>query len=333
MRLGLYMDLRNPAEWRRPWSEVYPAALELCVEAEQRGAHSVWLSEHHLFDDGYLTQPLTFASAIAARTARIRIGTAILLAPIRTAAEIAENAALVDLVSNGRLDLGIGAGYRKPEFELFGANPERPLAQLFDRAREVRRLIDSGGVTPRPVQDPFPLWIGTNGPRGARRAGRLGERLLSAQPQLVEEYRAGLAEGGHEPTSARMSGPVNIFLSDDPERDWPIVSRYLGYQWDSYNVAAVEGTDRPAPPPVDTEAARANGLTGGLRGCLVTTPDDAEAQLRATFLGTPVETVFAWAWLPGVPDEIVQRHIELWCELEPRLADFGYGTDPATAVA
>jgi alkanesulfonate monooxygenase SsuD/methylene tetrahydromethanopterin reductase-like flavin-dependent oxidoreductase (luciferase family) len=67
VKLGLYFDLRNPAPWARPWPEVYGRALDLVVEAERLGAASVWFSEHHLFTDGYLPQPLTFAAAAAAR--------------------------------------------------------------------------------------------------------------------------------------------------------------------------------------------------------------------------------------------------------------------------
>ena len=92
--------------------------------AERLGADSVWLSEHHLFEDGYLPQPLTMAAAIAARTKRIRIGTAVLLAALRPAVQIAEEAAIVDLVSGGRLVLGFGAGYVPREFEAYGAEAQ-----------------------------------------------------------------------------------------------------------------------------------------------------------------------------------------------------------------
>ena len=65
MNVGVYFDLRNAPGWRQDPARLYGYTLELCEEAERLGAHSVWLSEHHLFDDGYLPQPLTFAAAVA----------------------------------------------------------------------------------------------------------------------------------------------------------------------------------------------------------------------------------------------------------------------------
>jgi len=127
MDVGIYLDGRNPPQWARPWPEHYARTLELVERAEALGAASVWLSEHHFFEDGYLPQPLTFAAAIAARTSTIRIGTAVLLAALREPAQLAEEAAIVDILSNGRLDLGIGLGYRVPEYEGFG----RPFANRF----------------------------------------------------------------------------------------------------------------------------------------------------------------------------------------------------------
>ncbi|MDQ1463513.1 MAG: hypothetical protein QOC73_454, partial [Actinomycetota bacterium] len=112
MRVGIYFDLRNPPAWRTSSSRLYGFTLEMCEEAELLGCESVWLTEHHLFDDGYLPQPLTFAAAVAARTQRMRIGTGILIAPLHNPVEVAEQAAVVDILSDGRLDLGIGAGYR-----------------------------------------------------------------------------------------------------------------------------------------------------------------------------------------------------------------------------
>jgi alkanesulfonate monooxygenase SsuD/methylene tetrahydromethanopterin reductase-like flavin-dependent oxidoreductase (luciferase family) len=109
MKVAIYFDLRNPGGWERPWPALYRDALDLIVEAEQLGIDSVWFSEHHFFPDGYLPQPLTMAAAVAARTTRVGIGTAILVAPLHHPLELAEQAAVVDILSDGRLTIGLNA--------------------------------------------------------------------------------------------------------------------------------------------------------------------------------------------------------------------------------
>lgn len=322
MKIGLWFDLRNPLQWRRDWSRVYGFALELCEEAERQGIDSIWVTEHHLFDDGYLTQPLTFLAAVAARTRRVRLGTGVLLAPLRPAIQIAEEAAVVDLVSNGRLDLGIGAGYRVPEFELYGADIKKRFNTLDNRARELRRIWREGTVTPPPVQSPLPIWMGYGGPQGAKRAGLMGEALLSADAGLYEPYRQGLIEGGHDPARGRMAGGINGWVCEDPERDWPTVSKHLTQQFSSYRRYAVEGTDLPLPRPFDADKARSRPLgQGGPMGYLLyTTPDDAATKIRAYTAGAPVETAIFWASIAGMPEPMVVRNVQTLCgKLKPLL--------------
>jgi alkanesulfonate monooxygenase SsuD/methylene tetrahydromethanopterin reductase-like flavin-dependent oxidoreductase (luciferase family) len=320
-KFGLYLDLRNPPPWRQDPARLYAFTLELCEEAERLGADSVWLSEHHLFEDGYLTQPVTFASAIAARTSTIRIGTAVVIAPFREPAQLAEEATVVDLVSDGRFELGVGAGYREPEFELFG----KRMAERYDATDAVVRRMRElwrDGLTPQPVQQPLPIWMGYQGPKGARRAGRLGERLLSLDRSLLEPYRTGLAEAGHDPDGARLAGMQPVFATRDPERDWPVVAEHLRYQVDSYRRYAVEGTDLPAPRPIDPDRSRANGLGRGLLSIVVDTPEVVAQAIREQVEGLPVDTVFVWASIAGMPEEMVVEHTRVLCsELRPLLAD------------
>ena len=82
MNVGVYFDLRNPPGWATDFGRLYAFTLEMCEEAEGLGCHSIWLSEHHRFDDGYLPQPLTLAAAVAARTHSARIGTAIVIGEV-----------------------------------------------------------------------------------------------------------------------------------------------------------------------------------------------------------------------------------------------------------
>ena len=321
MNVGLYFDLRNPPGWRQDWSRLYGFTLEMCQEAERLGAHSAWVTEHHMFEDGYLTQPLTFLAAVAARTKRIRLGTAILLAPLRSAVQIAEEATVVDILSSGRVELGLGAGYRKPEFDLFGADIGKRYTTTDNRARELRKLWAEDKLTPPPVQSRLPIWMGYQGPKGARRAGLLGEGLLSASPELFEPYRQGLIDGGHDPKSARMAGGITGWITEDPEGDWPVVSKHFAYQLDSYRRYMVEGTDQPIPRPVDPNKLRAREMGGVLGSFLHATPEDAATRIKKYTAGAPVESVFFWASLAGMPEKMVAQQVQMVCnKLRPLLA-------------
>lgn len=332
MRIGLYADLRNPPAWRRAPAELYARTLERVAEAERLGAGSFWVTEHHGFEDGYLPQPLTFLAAVAARTTRVRLGTAVLLAPLRPARQIAEDAALVDVLSDGRLELGLGAGYRAAEYTAFGADVTKRFGLLAQRVHELRALWAGEDCTPLPVQEPVPLWLGVMGPRGARMAGRLGAGLGWLDADLIGPYREGLGAGGHDPASARVSGLANLVLADDPEAARARIRPHVSYQRESYErYANPPGT--VAPPATNaltrTEAdgpPRRHGLPPRLH---VTTPDDAIALMREWLHDAPVVDAYLWMSVAGMPDDLVDRHVELVAgTLAPALAGVGAPGQP-----
>jgi alkanesulfonate monooxygenase SsuD/methylene tetrahydromethanopterin reductase-like flavin-dependent oxidoreductase (luciferase family) len=320
MKVGIYFDLRNPPGWQQNSSRLYGFTLEMIEEAERLGADSIWLTEHHLFEDGYLTQPLTYAAAVAARTRRIRIGTAIVTAPFYPAIAIAEQSSIVDILSNGRLELGLGAGYRIPEYALYGADFGKRFSATDTRAREVRAIWADQKMLPHPVQPRVPIWMGYAGPKNARRAGILGEGLLTLAPELVAPYQQGLADGGHPLSSARMSGILHGWFPEDPDLEWPAISRFVGYWLDSYKRYAFEGTGLPPPAPVDLERLRQNGLNSRVTPTdmdgvpfLYATPERAAREIRAFTENMPVEHVFFWASFAGMPEEMVARNIHTIC--------------------
>mgnify|MGYP001030714144 CR=1 FL=1 len=320
MRVGLYFDLRDPRPGGIGWAAVHGRALELAEHADARGIDALWVTEHHFFDDGYLPQPLVFAAALAARTRRARIGTAVLIAPLRDAVTIAEEAAVVDVISGGRLELGLGAGYRVPEFRAFGADPGERFPLLEDRAREVRRLWAEGPVTPTPAQEEVPIWIGAHGPRGARLAGRVGAGLLTLDPRLLEPYAEALAAAGGRREDARMAGPLAWILCDDPERTWAAVRPHAERNWAAYDRYAREGREPDGGPTLPRVFDKVDG--GRRPPVKALTVDDAVARLRALAEQAPVEHVFLWERVAGMPEEIAQRHVELVCsELLPRVRE------------
>ena len=321
MKVGLYFDMRNPPERAVDKSRLYGFTLDMCQEAEKLGCDSIWLSEHHLFDDGYLPQPLVMAAAVAARTKRVRIGTAIVIAPLYHPAHLAEQVAIVDAISGGRLDLGLGAGYRVPEFDLFDADITRKYTSTDNCVRQLRRLWTE--LTPAPVQTPVPIWMGYSGPQGARRAGLLGEGLLAIAPALGEPYKAGLIEGGFDPaTQGRMAGGVNGWVCEDPERDWPMASAHIAAQLDSYRRHMVQGTDTPVPRPVDPERLRnRDNPKNPLDSVIFGTPQFVADRIAKATQGTPTETVFFWASIAGMSEDVVARNVHTICtKLAPLLA-------------
>ena len=333
MRVGIYSDLRNPPAWRRDWSEHYAVKLDRIAEAERLGASSVWLSEHHMFEDGYLPQPLQFAAAVATRTSTVRIGTAILLAPLRPALDIAEQAAIVDILSAGRLELGVGLGYRVPEFEAYRQDIRERYPALESRVREIRRLWEEGVCTPPPVQARPPIWVGATGPRAARLAGRLGEGLLWLASSLLEPYRAGLAEGGHDPDDARMAGLANLVLAEDPDAAWARIAPHFAYQRNSYNRYGAEGrttassgpsTLDPTGAEVDVDTLRQPAAEAIPPAFDVVTPEEAIDRLTGWLEPLPVVDVYLWESVAGMPDDLADRHVELVAtRLAPALAGLG----------
>jgi alkanesulfonate monooxygenase SsuD/methylene tetrahydromethanopterin reductase-like flavin-dependent oxidoreductase (luciferase family) len=322
MKIALHFDMRNPPGWRQDPTRLYGFTLEMCEEAERLGADAVWISEHHMFEDEYVTQPLAYLAAVAARTKRVRLGTAILMAPIRPAPLIAEEATLIDVLSGGRMDLGLGAGYRASEFELYGADVKKRYSATDNCAREIRRLWNEGILTPRPVQARPPIWMGYLGPKSAHRAGLLGEGLLNAEARMFEPYRQGLIDGGHDPAIARMQGMFLGFCSEDPDADWPVVKKHVSYHIDSYMRQMFEGTGQPIPPPVDPEKLRrTEPVGGGLDYFVHATPEEMAAKIRTFTAGAPVETVCLWASIVGMPEKMVAQQIHTICtKLRPLLA-------------
>jgi alkanesulfonate monooxygenase SsuD/methylene tetrahydromethanopterin reductase-like flavin-dependent oxidoreductase (luciferase family) len=331
--VGVYFDLRNPQAWRQSPSRLYGFTIEACEEAERLGASSAWFSEHHLFDDDYLTSPLTMAAAVAARTRNIRLGTAILIAPLHHPAEIAEQSVAVDLISNGRLDLGLGTGYRVPEFELFDASLKARYRQTDDAVVRLRELFGPDGVRPSPVQDPLPIWLGYQGPQGARRAGVLGAPLLSADASLWQPYSQGLADGGHPLSAGVMAGGFQGWASEDPERDWPMVSEYLAHQLNSYRKHMVEGTDAPQPKPIDPNRLINSPRPGPLGSFTYGTPEHVAEAIQAYVAGAPVREVFFWASIGGMSDDAVMRNIHTICtRLAPLLRAGATAESPSEPV-
>ena len=195
-----------------------------------------------------------------------------MVAPLRPATQIAEDAAILDILSGGRFELGLGAGYRIPEFDAFGADISRRISTTEERVRDVRRLLDDSVVTPPPGASPFPIWVGYGSAKGAHRVGRKGNALLSIDPRLAQPYFDGLAEGGFDRSQAKMAGLVNVVVADDPAEVWPRLGPHFAYQLGTYARYAVEGTGMDAPETLAGSSCARWCPSPGPKACSPTSP-------------------------------------------------------------
>ncbi|MFT5204288.1 MAG: alkanesulfonate monooxygenase SsuD [Candidatus Aldehydirespiratoraceae bacterium] len=319
--LGLYFDFRNPEPWHRDPAAYYGWHLDLMEEADRRGVGSLWVTEHHFVEDGYLPQPLTALAAIAARTKQCRLGTGVVVAPLMHPMAIAEQAALVDIMSNGRLELGLGAGYVAPEFEAFGVELADRYHATDHALAEVGRIWAERECTPGPVQDPPPIWAGYLGPVGARRAGRLGVGLMTWNADSWPVYRDALAEFGHDPAIARMGGVVDFILADDPERMFEEILPHRTHQLNSYRQNAARGSGR-TPRVLTVDEVREGRGSGVIAPLQILTVADAAERVRSICADAPIEQLYLWASIGGMPEHLVERQMELLVdELQPAIAD------------
>ena len=240
-------DFRAPGEALARQHEMFGRCLEQVGYLEQHGMNAIVLSEHHATQDGYLPSPLVVAAAVAARTSTISISVAALLANLYEPLRLAEDIAVLDHLSGGRVTYTIGLGYRPEEYAMFDATWEgrgpalEDVIGVLQRAWTGEEFTYAGRtvrVLPTPHRDPV-LFYGGGSPAAARRAARLGLHFQPqvADPALKELYQAECREHGREPGFVLLPtpGPSTIFCAEDPDRFWAENGRYLLAEARGYN--------------------------------------------------------------------------------------------------
>ena len=196
VKFGNLIGFRNPSELSKLGdTDFYEAMFEQVEYLDQAGFDTIWTTEHHFVDDGYLSAVMPMLAAMAARTKRVKVGSFVLLAPFYHPLRLAEDAALIDVMSNGRLRLGIGVGYRREEFDVFQIARKERVGRTLEGIEILKRAwtgerFDFAGkyfnfknarVLPKPASPNGPelLWGGMNPVNQARGQTRPGVRLQS----------------------------------------------------------------------------------------------------------------------------------------------------------
>jgi alkanesulfonate monooxygenase SsuD/methylene tetrahydromethanopterin reductase-like flavin-dependent oxidoreductase (luciferase family) len=293
---GILHDFRQPLPHACGYADYYAECLDEVAEAERLGFRTVWLSEHHLTTDGMPPSPLVLAAAIAARTTRIEIGTSVLVLPLHHPLRVAEDAALVDLLSRGRLVLGVGQGYAEREFAAFGVDRRRRGALLEESVATLRDWTHAGvPVTPSPKRT-VPLYVGGVTERGLRRAVRLGDGVIvyCGTPADLLARRA-LLDTIDE--SAPLIATSILHVAEDADEAWEQAAPGIAY---------LEGQIAAYAEREPSTLRRADYLVG--------TPEEVAARLvelrdRLRFVH------FAhWARLPGMSHACALESLRLVAE-------------------
>jgi probable F420-dependent oxidoreductase len=284
--IGLFTG-QLPATSSQTYAESYRDTLELVRLAEALGFDSAWVSEHHGASDGYFPSLLVMLAAFAAATNHIRLGTGVILTPFHDPLRLAEDVATVDQLSDGRLTVGLGLGWREEEFRMFGI----PITERLARTKETVEILRSaaGGrrfshhgsifdfddvlVTPPTAQAGGPpIVLGGYTDAALRRAGFIGDGHITDadDPEHIRKaltlMEEGAADAGRDPSQLHLVLFLNAWVTDPANDWWAQVRDGVVHQLGMYE-AWYADHDTPshdsAEPTVADEAAAKSATVGG----------------------------------------------------------------------
>lgn len=314
LTFGYLYDFRNPPAWRRPWADLYAETLELISWSESIGFEGAWVPEHHGAEDGYMPSPLVALAAIAARTKTLKLGSAIALAPLYHPVRFAEDCAVLDALSNGRLEIAVAVGYRRREAEAYGVDFSSRGRRTDEFLEIVRRLwagetfsyegkhftLKHASIVPTPSGGRIPLYLGGFTDKALERTAKYGDGYFGNE-DVYELYLEKLRACGKDVASARIRiQGLFVLVAHDPEKAMHELAPYFHYvnnaygQWLNEDRDSTGVADKARLKPMTLEAFKASGI---LR---ILTPGEAIETFRKMLAKTPVEH-FMMMKPPGLP--------------------------------
>ncbi|MDP6376298.1 MAG: LLM class flavin-dependent oxidoreductase [Pseudomonadales bacterium] len=251
LHVGVCYDFRNPPDSGRTDRQLYAQIMEQVRWLDQIGANLVWFTEHHFVEDGYLPSWTPVAGAMAAVTENVRFGTDICLLPFNHPVRLAEDLAVLDNLSGGRVEVGVGMGYAPHEFRGFGFPVSRRVS-LMDEGIEVLQRCFTGEkfsykgkryqlndvlITPGYVQEGGPpLWIASMSEAGATRAARYDTHFLpqGLKKRSFDPWKQALEDSGRDPRDYRVGIIRSILVTGPDGADWSVIRAAERYRMALY---------------------------------------------------------------------------------------------------
>ena len=328
LRVGVVYDLRNPPASGIDNQQFYAEILDQAAWLDDLGMDLIWFTEHHFVDDGYLPSWIPVASAMAARTQNIRFSSDISILPLYQPVRLAEDLAVLDNLSGGRAEIGVGLGYVPQDFAGYGLSVSERVSRT-DEALEILRHCFSGRrfsfsgkrykaedviIKPDYVQpNGPPLWVAASSKAGALRAVRFDANLLPQGPYetTIEVWLEALKANGRDPDDYRIGIIKSCFVTDDKERDWAAIRTAERFRMEYY-ARAFEAAGRGAPPDQDKERISQNWVVGDVDHCV--------SELNAFIRQNRITDLVTWAVPPGLRTGAVEASLHRFAtEVVPRL--------------
>lgn len=249
-RFGIHYSCQSP---EGNWESIYQETLRQAQEAEELGYEVFSVAEHHFLPDGWVPAPTVLLGALAAVTDGVDLVTNIVILPLHHPVEVAEQAAVLDLLSGGQFHLGVALGWRDAEFDAFGVDKGERVGRTVEGIQLIRRLLSEESVTydgeiysaedltlmPRPVQQPVPVWYGGQSNRAIRRAARMADAWsmspIETRSELAESvgvYREALAGTDRSFDEVRKPLRREAYIAEDDETAWEEVGPALLYEYE-----------------------------------------------------------------------------------------------------
>jgi len=323
-------DFRSTDRFPVSRKRLYDEGFDHVRTAERLGFASAWTPEHHLSDCGYNPAPLPVLAALAVQTTRMTVGTSVLLLPFHHPVRVAEEVAALDWMSDGRVVLGLGAGYRFAEFEGYGIERRTRGGRMDEGLEIILRCwqeesfsfqgrhwqLRNVSLGPRPKQRPHPpIVLAARGAPAALRAARHGFSIMPTgdRKEVVDTWRAALRELGREPDHPDVYTTMRVYPTRDPEREWAELAEHVLEEsirvraW--YHEAADNPIDVRQPVREDREQMKAEELGRMILG----EPEECVRRLRE-LEATGVNHVILHGSLIGLPHEKALAHQELFAK-------------------